>query len=442
MHERLGRVFYCRGGLSFLLGLWCLVLAQPSHAETLAAPLLKAFDEVLQQVITLRRLPPQGPIQRAVRSRTEIRTAILALAEDALTPAEWEAERKAMVQWGVLAPDFRLKEFLLELLTEQAAGYYDPKQRTFFIADWLPQLVQKPVMAHELVHALQDQHYDLQRHFDLVKEHSDLTLARKALIEGDATAIMFLYLLAPLGLSIDDLPDLQTILHTSGALFGEQFQVYTKAPLILRQQLVFPYTHGLTFVKAALAHGGWEGLQRVYQRPPVSTTQILHPETYFSATPVLPQEVTLRLPDEALPNWRTLRRDVLGEFLLSVILQQFLPEEEARQSVTGWRGDRYELFEQAESGRLLLVAVTAWASPVEAKAFMQSYHKLLTARYPDAMPHALEDQTGTVWHRGQHRVLVRQQDRLVQIVDGAMAEELSRLQTFLAGVTALPTPPR
>ena len=68
-----------------------------------------------------------------------------------------------MVQWGLLAPDFRLKEFVLDLLTEQAAGYYDPKQQTFFIADWLPHIVQKPVMAHELVHALQDQHYNLQK---------------------------------------------------------------------------------------------------------------------------------------------------------------------------------------------------------------------------------------------------------------------------------------
>jgi hypothetical protein len=153
-------------------------------------PLLATFDEVLQRVVNLRQLPPQGTIKRAVRNRQQIRTAMLALAQDALSPAEWEAERKAMVQWGLLAPHFRLKEFVLDLLTEQAAGYYDPKQRTFFIADWLPQLVQKPVMAHELVHALQDQHYDLLKNFDLVKDQADLSLARKALIEGDATAVM------------------------------------------------------------------------------------------------------------------------------------------------------------------------------------------------------------------------------------------------------------
>lgn len=159
-------------------GVWLHGLAASTRAETPSQPLLTAFDEVLQRVSTLRRLAAKGPIKRAIRNREAIRAAVLTLAQDALSPMEWEAERKAMVRWGLLTPDFRLKEFTLDLLTEQAAGYYDPKQRTFFIADWLPQLVQKPVMAHELVHALQDQHYDLQRNFDLVKDHSDLTLTR------------------------------------------------------------------------------------------------------------------------------------------------------------------------------------------------------------------------------------------------------------------------
>src|SRR4029450_12370947 len=136
---------------------------------------------VLQRVVSLRQLQPKMAIKRAVRSRQQIRTALLTLVQDELSPAEWEAERKAMVQWGLLTPDFRLKEFVLDLLTEQAGGYYDPKQQMVFIADWLPHLIQKPVMPHELVHALQDQHYNLQKNFDLVKDQADLSLARKAL---------------------------------------------------------------------------------------------------------------------------------------------------------------------------------------------------------------------------------------------------------------------
>ncbi len=443
MQHRLVRLFCWLGLLCGALLVGLQVLAAPTAADAGSHPFLATFDEVLQRVVSVRQLQPQGAIQRAVRNRQQIRTALLALAQDALSPAEWEAERKAMVQWGLLAADFRLKEFVLDLLTEQAAGYYDPKQRTFFIADWLPQLVQKPVMAHELVHALQDQHYDLQKNFDLVKDQADLSLARKALIEGDAMAVMLLYLLEPLGLRMADLPDMGTLLQSSAALLGEQFQVYTRAPLILRQQLLFPYVHGLAFVKAALARGGWPELQRVYQRPPVSAQQVMHPEKYFAEPPVLPSEVTLHIPDGVLStSWQKLKRDVLGEFLLSVILQQFLPEEEARQSTVGWRGDRYELFEQQGSGRLLLVCVTAWDSPAAATAFFQSYHKLLALKYPGWTRQALEDRSGHLWQQDQTHLVLRQHEHFVHLVEGALAEDLPRLRVLLEQVTAVPAQSR
>jgi hypothetical protein len=443
VRPRLVRLSGCLGVLcgALLLGLYVLTI--PAVADSTTTPLLAAFDEVLQRVVSLRHLQPKATIKRAVRNRQQIRTAVLALTQDALSPAEWEAERKTMVQWGLIAPDFRLKEFVLDLLTEQAAGYYDPKQRTFFIADWLPQLVQKPVMAHELVHALQDQHYDLQGHFDLVKDQSDLTLARKALIEGDAMAVMLAYLLEPLGMSMDDLPDMQAILQASSSLIGDQFQVYARAPLILRQQLVFPYVHGLAFIKAALAHGGWEGLESVYQRPPVSTAQVMHPEKYFAAPPARPSEVTLDLPEADLGTaWKKLKHDVLGEFLLSVVLQQFLPEDEARQSAAGWRGDRYELFEHQDTGRLLLVCVTAWDTPEDATEFFHSYTKLLALKYPGWITQSLEDQTGHVWQQEQLRLMLRQHERLVQIVEGTLADELPRIRTLLEHVTAVPAQPQ
>jgi len=439
VQHRLVRLFCWLALLYGALLVGLHVLAVPTAADSTSPPLLATFDEVLQRVVSLRQLQPQGAIKRAVRNRQQIRTAMLALAQDALSPEEWEAERKALVQWGLLTPDFRLKEFVLDLLTEQAAGYYDPKQQTFFIADWLPQLVQKPVMAHELVHALQDQHYNLQKNFDLVKDQADLSLARKALIEGDAMAVMLVYLLEPLGLTMEDLPDMETLLQGSASLLGDQFQVYTRAPLILRQQLLFPYVHGLAFVKAALAHGGWPGLQRVYQHPPVSTQQIMHPETYFAETPVLPHEVTLHVPEGVLsPAWTKLKRDVLGEFLLSVILQQFLPEEEARQSAAGWRGDRYELFEQQDSGRLLLVCVTVWNTPAEAATFFQSYHKLLALKYPGWQSQALEDHSGHLWQQEQTHVMLQRQERFVYIVEGALTEDLPHLQALLERATAVP----
>jgi hypothetical protein len=250
-------------------------------------------------------------------------------------------------------------------------------------------------------------------------------------------------LLQPLGLSLEQMPDMQLLLQASASLLGEQFQVYARAPLILRQQLLFPYVHGLTFIKAALAQGGWGGLERVYRRPPASTEHILHPEKYFAAAPDLPSEVTLQIAADSLQgSWKKLKRDVLGEFLLSVVLQQFLPEAEARQSAAGWRGDRYEVLEHQDSGGLLLVGVTAWDTPADATEFFQSYKKLLTLKYPDWSMTSLDDHTGHVWQRGDSRLLLRRQEHLVQIIEGVQAADLPHLQVTLAQVTAVPKTPR
>src|SRR5262249_17906041 len=115
---------------------------------------------------------------------------------------------------------------------------------------------------------------------------------------------------------------------------------------------------------------------------------------------------------------------------------------EARQSAAGWRGDRYELFEQQDSGRLLLVCVTAWDTPAEATAFFQSYQKLLALKYPGWTMQVLEDQSGHVWQQEPTNMVFRQQERLVHIVEGARTEDLPRLRALLEQVTAVPAPSR
>lgn len=406
----------------------------PSSASE-APRLLHSFDAVLQRVVALRGLEPTGPIKREVRSRQQIHAMIRALLDAELPPAAWDRERKAMHAWGLLPADFPLRTFVLDLLTEQAGGYYDPQQERFFIAEWLPVELQKPIIAHELVHALQDQHYDLERHFTPLQDHADLTLARQALLEGDAMAVMLAYMLQPLGTRLEDLPALEALLQADGAFLGNQFQVFERAPLVLKQQLLFPYVAGLRLVKTALARGGWTALERLYTQPPESTEQVLHPEKYFAETPDRPQPIALQLPDSLPGTWRKLKRDVLGEFLLSVILQQFLPATEATQSAAGWRGDRYELFEHQDSKRLLLVCLTAWDDTAEAEEFFHSYAKLLRAKYADWQVESPSSATDRRWQRGAFRVMLQRRAHVVRIIEGAPATLLPQLHLQLDEVT-------
>jgi hypothetical protein len=131
------------------------------------------------------------------------------------------------------------------------------------------------------------------------------------------------------------------------------------------------------------------------------------------------------------------------------VLQQFLPEDEARQSAAGWHGDRYELFEHQDTGQFLLVCVTAWDTPEDAAEFFQSYNKLLALKYPGWAMHTLEDQTGHLWQQAgpegsaptqsrQHHLLLRQHERFVHIVEGALTEDIPRLRALLEHVSGVP----
>src|SRR5258708_3794477 len=190
---------------------------------------------------------------------------------------------------------FRLRALLLALallvnvLTEQVEGLYDPKAREFYIADWSPLADQRMVMAHELTHALEDQHFQIEKWVKAARPNEDAELARDAVLEGSAMAAMVDYLMLSTGRSLKDLPDFDP-----GMLIGDLGSTPTlqKAPPFLKDTLIFPYIGGLSFSAAILKNKGWAALPGVFERPPVSTQQILHPALYPSgkipATVALP----------------------------------------------------------------------------------------------------------------------------------------------------------
>ena len=167
------------------------------------------------------------------------------------------AAEQALKKLGLAPPDFQYRPFLIKLLTEQVAGYFDPKQQEFFLADWIDLEGQKPVMAHELTHALQDQHFNLRRFERWPKGDSDAELAAHALIEGDATLAMKVYMAKNPLVAFAFMRA-----FGSNAMPSEQFK---QAPRSLRESLVFPYDEGLEWATAVYKSGGWAAVsQRVH----------------------------------------------------------------------------------------------------------------------------------------------------------------------------------
>jgi hypothetical protein len=349
----------------------------PSNPE-----FLRAADEVLQQMSQLLGLPVKVPLKKSLRSKQQIREYLVQEEKDDKDKAQRDADAKTIEAFGLIPKNFPLESFMLDVLTDQIAGLYDPKAGEFYIADWIPADEQRSVMAHELTHALEDQSYHIDPWIKSARPNDDAELAREAVSEGSAMAAMVDYSLREQKIGVRDLPDV-TVLLRSGAVDEMSKDPHlAKAPPYLRDDLLFPYLAGTTFSQQFLkAHAGWADLKILFASPPVSTQQIMHPDLYLAG--VKPEKITLPDWKGILPaDWKFLEENVLGEFNLDEVLKQFLDQPRGDKLAAAWRGDRYASFENRKTGATLLVYLVELDSVENAARFCGQYSEALEKKYP------------------------------------------------------------
>ncbi len=336
-----------------------------------------AADQVLAQMSEITGLKLRTPLKKTLRSRVEIRAYVVREMNEDKAPEERYASTRSAEAFGLLPKGFDFDSFMIDLLTEQIAGLYDPKTHEFYIADWIPASDQRMVMAHELTHALEDQHFQIEAWVKAARPNDDGELAREAVLEGSAMAAMIDYLLGESGRSLKDLPDIDPSMLV-GDMGGTP--ALKKAPPFLKDALIFPYFAGLTFSADLLKSSGWSGLPGVFARPPVSTQQIMHPALYHSGK--VPTEVSLPDIDKLLgPEWTKLEANVMGEFGWKEVLKQFLGEDRAKNLAAAWDGDRYAVYEQKRSKRLVLVSRIRLSSAAQAARYFGQYSEALEKKY-------------------------------------------------------------
>src|SRR5713101_3294042 len=267
------------------------------------AALIAATRDVLKETSEIRQLAILRPVQSSTESRAEIERALIKSLDEDTTPAEMHADEVTLKKLGLAPADFQYRALMLRVLTEQVAGYYDPKTGQFLLADWIDLDGQKPIMAHELTHALQDQHFNLRRFEHWPKGDSDAELAAHALIEGDATLSMMLYIANNPMRALAFLKSLGGTEMSSAEL--------DKAPRALRESLLFPYQDGEKWVSALYKRGGWNEVSQAFTTLPQSTEQILHAEKYFAHE--APVKVTLPDVTNLLSGSRAEVRDQRSE---------------------------------------------------------------------------------------------------------------------------------
>src|SRR5712692_8307630 len=343
------------------------------------ADFIAAADEVLGQMSQITGLKLVMPLKKSLRSREEIRAYVIKQMDEEKNPAERYAGQRSAEAFGLLPKGFDLDVFMVNVLTEQVEGLYDPKTREFYIADWSPLADQRMVMAHELTHALEDQHFQIEAWVKAVRPNEDAELARDAVLEGSAMAAMVDYLMLSTGRSLKDLPDFDP-----GMLIGDLGSTPTlqKAPPFLKDTLIFPYIGGLSFSAAILKNAGWAALPGVFEKPPVSTQQILHPALYRSGK--IPTTVALpRLEKSLGSNWSKLDENIMGEYGWKEVLKQFMEEDRAKRLAAAWDGDRYAVFEEKQTKKLVLVTRLHLDSEEHAVRFFGQYSEALEKKYSE-----------------------------------------------------------
>ncbi|HEV2860777.1 MAG TPA: hypothetical protein VGX48_07225 [Pyrinomonadaceae bacterium] len=374
------------------------------------AAVREATAEVLRETSELRKLAVLRPVRSGAQSREQIEQMLVRNLDRETTPEELGLSERELKKLGMVPAEFELRSFLIRLLTEQVAGYYDPKTREFHLADWIDLDGQKPVMAHELTHALQDQHFNLRRFQDWPDHESDSELAAHALIEGDAMLAMTHYVLK------DPMRQLAMLksLVTGGSGSTE---VYSSAPRVLRETLVFPYTQGSAWAGQVFKRGGWELLSASYKELPASTEQILHPEKYFARE--APVKVSVKDISAALgKGWKLGDHDVNGEWGFFLILDEFLKSKpDSDKAVAGWGGDRHAVFTGPAAGDFLIAQKTAWDTEQDAREFFDAYALRTTRRY-GTQPSETSDPARLTWKTKEGGVLIELSGKNVTILEG------------------------
>jgi hypothetical protein len=353
-------------------------LAVNSYSWAQEAPCAVAAT-ALVQAVKIRGLERTSDVPCQVSDKAEVERFLRETIATKLPPNKIEMEQIVYRALGVVPDDYDYANGIVQLYASQIGGYYDPERKHFIMAAWMPAMMQATVAVHELTHALQDQHFNLEKMMDPKLENGDQLLAIAALVEGDATAVMTDYMRVSAGqppLSKEENIDallLQQVLAGSAGGFE-------KTPEALRALLLFPYTSGLRFVHRLLLRGGYEEVDKAFLNPPTSSREILHPEIYLSEDRAanIPQKDEL---DRGGSSADLVYTDTIGEFGVSAILGAGLKEKgEAVKAAAGLLGDRVGVFAASE-GEKVISWKTKWESERDAQEFLGSYSRFIEARY-------------------------------------------------------------
>ncbi len=310
--------------------------------------------KILAVAARIRHLRVKAPVNLSVLSGADLVGIVKKHVKEEIPPEVIRAEGTLFETLGLTPAGYKYEEETYGLLEEELAGLYMPEAKTMYLASTVKGDELGETLAHELVHALQDQYFDIGGKMKYQAGASDALGALQALAEGDATSAMIDELIyAKKGeeglaqMTAADLPDRGAEEFLEEALKDKKPDAALKrAPRFIAVGLIAPYADGLTFVNAVRRRGGWEAVNAAWGKPPASTEQLLHLDKYDAAEkPVLVPFAT----GAALgTGWTKAHDDVFGEQEGRIAFAEWMSLPGSHRAATGWGGDHVTMYDSGD----------------------------------------------------------------------------------------------
>ncbi|MFN2563799.1 MAG: hypothetical protein ABR499_02140 [Gemmatimonadaceae bacterium] len=335
-------------------------------------PYADKVRESIPQIERATGLKFKAPPKLEVRTKAQVREFLVGKFDEQQPARELASEELVYKTLGLIPQSLDLRKFLLDLYTEQIVGFYDPAKKVLYVVEGAPREVARITVAHELIHALQDQYLNLDS-LQRATADGDRTLAAQAVVEGQATYEQMISMVGGEGNIAARLPGGWDQVRQMIREARNEMPVFATAPTLIQEVLIFPYLSGAEFVRRFKE-------QRPGQSPlehlPISTEQVLQTAAFFGPRPDLPTRVTLPAPRSG----ERVYENNLGEFGIRVFVYEHGKDQNAAlRAAAGWDGDRYVLVRTG--GGHGIAWITVWDSAVDAAEFSGALAESVLQRY-------------------------------------------------------------
>jgi hypothetical protein len=432
----------------------------PTHiTPEQAKQLFSLVDELLKFSSQETGLPVKSDVKRQITSKAAVETYLKQKFDEDEGSKRLQRGEIVLKKFGLLDRDFALKPFLLALLDEQIEAYYDSKTKTVNMLDWVSIDEQKPVLAHELTHALQDQHANLEKWNDQTPDEvslnaaadvdhlakDEMDTARDAVAEGQATAVMMDYILKPMGKSLVKDPEVmdsvKQMMNSS-----DSSPVLSRAPILLSESLLFPYKEGVSFEQDVwMDQGQAAAFAGALDRPPTSSWEIINPREYekkhVPSVPILPDIHPL-----VDSTYKPYDIGQVGQLDLKILAEIFGGENAARSLTPAWDGGIYWAgqrlsaktpAELSSTKSLAMFYLSSWKNTTSAQIFARLYADNLGRKYSglkpdlDAKRHIPTDVEEQVFTTDEGPVLITTRGKFVFVAESFDLDLARKLTTLI-----------